>query len=86
MPIRTGSRRDEVGGPDRWGVSTQLAERMQELSVRPKPLFVNQKVLYIFSNLAWVRLYRKIGRRSFSATGQLIIVPNSTPSWRLCQT
>lgn len=39
MPIRTCDRRDEVGVPDRWGVSTELAERMQELSAMSASLF-----------------------------------------------
>lgn len=54
MPIRTGYRRDEVGGPDRWGVSTQLAERMQELSVPPLPLFAQRIIHCLFSELGFV--------------------------------
>lgn len=52
MPIRTYDRRDEIGGPDRWGVSTELAGRMQELSAMSPPLFANGEILFDFKRLS----------------------------------
>lgn len=65
MPIQTYHRRDEIGGSVRWAVSTELAERMQELSAQIVVLFAKLPTGLFFSKLAQTASAKKLGRRSF---------------------
>lgn len=65
MPIQTYYRRDEIGGYVRWGVSTELTERMQELSVQLMSLFTEKPIRRFIRGLAEKLAAGKFGRRSF---------------------